>query len=115
MPRSVGFLFFSSRRRHTRYWRDWSSDVCSSDLSPAGAPRGRARPLRSGPSAPPPVAQRERTSRDGDDGAQRRAGDLKSVVEGKSVDLGGGRIIQEKNDLVYLRDLDLYLHRVYYV
>src|ERR1035437_775980 len=26
------FFFFSSRRRHTRYWRDWSSDVCSSDL-----------------------------------------------------------------------------------
>src|SRR6476620_495002 len=22
---------FSSRRRHTRYWRDWSADVCSSD------------------------------------------------------------------------------------
>src|SRR3712207_9366879 len=29
-------LFFSSRRRHTRYWRDWSSDVCSSDLVAAG-------------------------------------------------------------------------------
>src|SRR3712207_8515405 len=29
--------FFSSRRRHTRYWRDWSSDVCSSDLSTQGA------------------------------------------------------------------------------
>src|SRR3712207_7414491 len=29
---SVLFFFFSSRRRHTRYWRDWSSDVCSSDL-----------------------------------------------------------------------------------
>src|SRR3712207_3423573 len=28
---SISF-FFSSRRRHTRYWRDWSSDVCSSDL-----------------------------------------------------------------------------------
>src|SRR3712207_7021268 len=28
----VEFFFFSSRRRHTRYWRDWSSDVCSSDL-----------------------------------------------------------------------------------
>src|SRR5476651_2490182 len=27
------FFFFSSRRRHTRYWRDWSSDVCSSDLN----------------------------------------------------------------------------------
>src|SRR2546429_5599922 len=28
-------FFFSSRRRHTRCSRDWSSDVCSSDLSPA--------------------------------------------------------------------------------
>src|SRR5699024_11504103 len=26
------FYFFSSRRRHTRSKRDWSSDVCSSDL-----------------------------------------------------------------------------------
>src|SRR6266550_7469795 len=26
------FFFFSSRRRHTRCSRDWSSDVCSSDL-----------------------------------------------------------------------------------
>src|SRR2546429_7862160 len=29
---SVCFFFFSSRRRHTRCSRDWSSDVCSSDL-----------------------------------------------------------------------------------
>src|SRR5438128_3034823 len=29
------FFFFSSRRRHTRCYRDWSSDVCSSDLPPA--------------------------------------------------------------------------------
>src|SRR5256885_16761002 len=28
------FFFFSSRRRHTRLQGDWSSDVCSSDLSP---------------------------------------------------------------------------------
>src|SRR5437764_6578058 len=28
----VLFFFFSSRRRHTRYIGDWSSDVCSSDL-----------------------------------------------------------------------------------
>src|SRR5689334_23950812 len=27
------FFFFSSRRRHTRWNCDWSSDVCSSDLS----------------------------------------------------------------------------------
>src|SRR5690606_40484787 len=26
-------FFFSSRRRHTRFSRDWSSDVCSSDLN----------------------------------------------------------------------------------
>src|SRR2546429_5610970 len=36
--RSNGFVFFffSSRRRHTRCSRDWSSDVCSSDLKPDG-------------------------------------------------------------------------------
>src|SRR5439155_8020030 len=34
----IYFFFFSSRRRHTRWPRDWSSDVCSSDLAkPAGA------------------------------------------------------------------------------
>src|SRR5882757_10879493 len=37
---SCFFFFFSSRRRHTRYWRDWSSDVCSSDLPP-GQPARR--------------------------------------------------------------------------
>src|SRR5690606_40589544 len=30
-------FFFSSRRRHTRFSRDWSSDVCSSDLQTAEA------------------------------------------------------------------------------
>src|SRR6476620_11947690 len=38
-PCEIGSLL-SSRRRHTRYWRDWSPDVCSSDLS------SRARTLR---------------------------------------------------------------------
>src|SRR5437879_12762955 len=33
-------FFFSSRRRHTRYIGDWSSDVCSSDLgTPFGDPQ----------------------------------------------------------------------------
>src|SRR5690606_9722894 len=36
-------FFFSSRRRHTRFSRDWSSDVCSSDLS-------RSASFRYGPS-----------------------------------------------------------------
>src|SRR2546430_4341883 len=30
------YFFFSSRRRHTRFDCDWSSDVCSSDLSVSG-------------------------------------------------------------------------------
>src|SRR3989442_405009 len=38
-------FFFTSRRRHTRCGRDWSSDVCSSDLPRPAAARGRAQPL----------------------------------------------------------------------
>src|SRR5690606_28394970 len=47
-------FFFSSRRRHTRFSRDWSSDVCSSDLAP-GARKAYSRELptswRGGPMA----------------------------------------------------------------
>src|SRR5204862_1689368 len=35
------FFFFSSRRRHTRSLRDWSSDVCSSDLDVHAQVEGR--------------------------------------------------------------------------
>src|SRR5690349_24071249 len=38
----VLFFFFSSRRRHTRSLRDWSSDVCSSDLGNTGRAGGPA-------------------------------------------------------------------------
>src|SRR5437763_16484907 len=38
----LGSFFFSSRRRHTRYIGDWSSDVCSSDL-PSAAPNPATR------------------------------------------------------------------------
>src|SRR6266542_3470240 len=46
MPGAV--FFVSSRRRHTRCYRDWSSDVCSSDLPefdrvPSGYDRSRGR------------------------------------------------------------------------
>src|SRR2546427_12182705 len=44
------FFFFSSRRRHTRFDCDWSSDVCSSDLS------ARASAWRSRASIAQPVA-----------------------------------------------------------
>src|SRR5437879_13831215 len=40
-------FFFSSRRRHTRYIGDWSSDVCSSDLEAGDrgrSPRERKKP-----------------------------------------------------------------------
>src|SRR5882757_3673730 len=40
------FFFFSSRRRHTRYWRDWSSDVCSSDLDWRADKPGLVRIIR---------------------------------------------------------------------
>src|SRR5690606_39971512 len=44
-------FFFSSRRRHTRFSRDWSSDVCSSDLEHVVAVRreDRVEAPRSGP------------------------------------------------------------------
>src|ERR1035437_10419516 len=46
------YSFFSSRRRHTRYWRDWSSDVFSSDLP--GQPRlGLAEDLEDGAALAP--------------------------------------------------------------
>src|SRR5581483_5691672 len=62
-------FFFSSRRRHTRYWRDWSSDVCSSDLprrapglpapeGPAGRLAGLPAGRPAGAARPPPPARR---------------------------------------------------------
>src|SRR6266481_7085804 len=36
-------FFFSSRRRHTRWNCDWSSDVCSSDLPPPASPEENLR------------------------------------------------------------------------
>src|SRR2546430_8994566 len=38
------FFFFSSRRRHTRFDCDWSSDVCSSDLADMGRQIGLRAP-----------------------------------------------------------------------
>src|SRR5439155_2385950 len=46
------FFFFSSRRRHTRWPRDWSSDVCSSDLPPES--KTQTISFRRGPAHPNP-------------------------------------------------------------
>src|SRR2546430_4796053 len=43
LPLARLFFFFSSRRRHTRFDCDWSSDVCSSDLHVGGRPGGVGR------------------------------------------------------------------------
>src|SRR3712207_7105688 len=91
-------VFFSSRRRHTRYWRDWISDVCSPDLrfrlpggggagelpEPAGHPSAPAGGRPHPPGLPPPGPRRE---------------DWKSVGEGKRGDLGGRRIIKKKQSM----------------
>src|SRR6266542_4180587 len=52
---SVLFFFFSSSRRHTRFYRDWSSDVCSSDLCSKRRTRRKAcarSSTRTRPSSP---------------------------------------------------------------
>src|SRR2546427_4790874 len=48
----VRLFFFSSRRRHTRFDCDWSSDVCSSDLTHDAVPARRR--IVSAPAAPAP-------------------------------------------------------------
>src|SRR5437868_14741457 len=90
------FFFFSSRRRHTRSKRDWSSDVCSSDLltqffsndeaTLAVTPEGVVKTLRAGESA-------VRAHFQGQVEVVMRSEERRV---GKSVDLGGRRIIKKK-------------------
>src|SRR5438067_5088836 len=92
------FFFFSSRRRHTRSNRDWSSDVCSSDL-----PRRTrsARPVSRG-SPPTRASSRDRWTWSCAATTSARSSiprDRKSVVEGKSVDRGGRRVDQHEKKL----------------
>src|SRR5687768_18612858 len=87
----VFWFFFSSRRRHTRCRRDWSSDVCSSDLE-AEALRAQSDLTRAG-------ARREDLAvLDARARAAQATEDLRSEERrvGKSVDLGGRRIIKKK-------------------
>src|SRR3712207_9544003 len=94
-------IFFSSRRRHTRYWRDWSSDVCSSDLKAIASSRFTGR--QTGSRRP---------------GARYKliASSCLTVLcllvlvlkigrascRGKSVDLGGRRIIKKNMQYTHL-------------
>src|SRR5690348_18312715 len=84
-------FFFSSRRRHTRWTGDWSSDVCSSDLV-AASDQLAARHAEEGADdlavAHPLVAADRFTVRERSE--ERRVG--------KGVDLGGRRIIKNKSN-----------------
>src|SRR3989442_14550154 len=94
------FFFFSSRRRHTRCGRDWSSDVCSSDLGEATADeiwRVFEQPdlVRSG-LAP---ARGEGAHR-----LERRQIEIgRASCRERGVDFGGGRIIKKKRNNSGLR------------
>src|SRR2546430_15045688 len=88
------FFFFSSRRRHTRFDCDWSSDVCSSDLtlSTCSARRRtscRSRKTRS-PSAPRCYGNssgsktRQRRSRLAPQGWTQRSEERRGGEEGRS-------------------------------
>src|SRR3546814_14243076 len=105
-------FFFKQKTAYEMRISDWSSDVCSSDLSspartgrpgrtppaPLGSPTGSARwhGGRIGCRCRPPPAPRPAQAL-----RQRRRRDRKSVVSGKSVsvrvDLGGRRVIKHKN------------------
>src|SRR3989442_15726532 len=50
-------FFFSSRRRHTRCGRDWSSDVCSSDLHEGDPPEGGNHAGEARAERPSPVVE----------------------------------------------------------
>src|SRR3712207_8592292 len=76
--------FFSSRRRHTRYWRDWSSDVCSSDLpQDPGVVAGRHQAQRPGVEQRPQAQLRVAVVDGGRVGAGRGGGhgSLQGAVE----------------------------------
>src|SRR5690349_25151274 len=82
-------FFFSSRRRHTRSLRDWSSDVCSSDLRcPCLLFYNRSVvPCQEQANLLPPQEEKQAVNRS----EERRVG--------KSVDLGGRRIIKKKKKI----------------
>src|SRR5437879_10393493 len=70
------FFFFSSRRRHTRYIGDWSSDVCSSDLSYAQGSVEMPPPVWNASSSPTGGGN---TTRSTSDSASTRVGALSEV------------------------------------
>src|SRR5256885_15387068 len=89
-------FFFSSRRRHTRLQGDWSSDVCSSDLHLRRV-EIEVGLLRVGDAIEPEIGLApilDRIGVAGLEGERLQIG--RASCKGKSVDLGGRRIIKKK-------------------
>src|SRR2546429_5772294 len=90
------FFFFSSRRRHTRCSRDWSSDVCSSDLLAAPSEDSRFAPARN--NRGPTGLRRESAALAGDLMPwQFQAAAAAHHLTPKGVSLPGGRIEDRKS------------------
>src|SRR2546430_13319685 len=83
-------VFFSSRGRHTSFGCDWSSEVCSSDLM------RRSRSGKGWLAALERLRTNRHVLRCAPACWRLASTDRKSVVKGKSVDLGGRRIIKKK-------------------
>src|SRR5690348_18472357 len=96
MSSALFFFFFSSRRRHTRWTGDWSSDVCSSDLIRLLERRelDERRAVREGVRHLVRERQREPALPAAAGAGERNRSEERRV--GKSVDLGGRRIIKKK-------------------
>src|SRR5687768_18478931 len=94
-------FFFSSRRRHTRCSRDWSSDVCSSDLARVNL-TWYSRPGR---------PEKSITTRDSASSSGTYARSEERRV-GKSVDLGGRRIIKKRKKEGIVRSIGYFERRV---
>src|SRR2546427_7062452 len=86
------FFFFSSRRRHTRFDCDWSSDVCSSDLSPC-------RSSRTTPASPPSSGSPELT-RSRACGARRCSGSASPATRAPSRSEEHTSELQSQSNLV---------------
>src|SRR5690242_21444552 len=87
------FFFFSSRRRHTRLTCDWSSDVCSSDLASGTTQCSSPGAMTSRPSTA------DSTEIDGViTPSPKNSARSEERRVGKSVDLGGRRIIKKKKE-----------------
>src|SRR5215510_10122540 len=99
------YFFFSTRRRHARWPRDWSSDVCSSDLDERGRWASNTKPEpTSEPSAPAAATQQQL------DPAQAAPQPAQPGSEEGPVPSWRHRELREQRDAVELRNRQLEAH-----